>query len=153
MTRASSEGDFLTPILRDIIEQDGGATQRSFAQACKRHESWVSQLKDGKAHLYAFELPRFCSFYQTRFPFEELAHRMGLDITELTRTNASTSSLRRHVAQLMADIGRVAVELEDALEDAALSPAESAALATQLQAVVETARAAKARLPKARGAR
>lgn len=147
------DGDFLTPIVRRIIESRPEVTQRDFARACGRHESWVSQLKAGKAHLSACEVVVFCDHYDSSEPLDAMADRLGLDLTERAKSNPTSASLRRHVAQLMADIGRIAIELEDALEDDALSPAESAALATQLQAVIETARAAKARLPKARGAR
>jgi hypothetical protein len=145
--------DFITPIIRRIIESNAEVAQRDFARACSRHESWVCQLKAGKAHLTAADLVVFCDHYDTHEPFDAMADRLNLEIQEKQRASSSTGSLRRHVAQLMADIGRVAIELEDALDDGTLSPAEIGVLTTQLQSVVESARAAKARLPKARGVR
>jgi len=145
--------DFITPIIRRIIESHPEVAQRDFARACSRHESWVCQLKAGKAHLSASDMIVFCDHYDTHEPFDAMADRLNLEIQEKQRSSASTGSLRRQVAQLMADIGRVAVALEDALDDGELAPSEVSVLTTQLQSVIETARATKARLPKSRGAR
>ena len=139
--------DFLTPTIARIIEGDTEGTQRDFARACKRHESWVSQLKVGKASLLAREVVPFCSYYANTEVYEAIGDRLGLGVVELAKPRSSPGSVRRSLATLLQDVARAALEIEDALEDEAITRPESIIIAGMLQAVIESARATKARLP------
>lgn len=149
----TSAADYLTPILRRIINNHPEAKQRDFARACGRHESWVSQLKAGKAHLYAFELDIFCDHYGTNEPLDAVADRLNLELHERRRAGSTAGTYERHAANAAARGVEPFVTFEDARADGEITDDEADEIETKHQVAIDAHRIAKARVPRKRGAR
>lgn len=149
--KRSGEGpeDFVTPILKRHMSRHSEIRARDLARALECDESRISHIKAGRQRMAMHEVVEFCDVYNTMEPFSAALDRLGYDLVERPRQGATVATLRSHVAGLMRDVGLVAVELEAAMVDGHLDAEEVAALGQQLQAVIEGARAARARLPKA----
>ena len=144
----TTTADYLTPILRRIINNHPEARQRDFARACGRHESWVSQLKAGKAHLYAFELDIFCDHYGTNEPLDAVADRLNLELQERRRLSATPGSYERHSAFAAAKGVETFVFHQDAKADGVITDDEADLLETKHQIAIDAHRIAKSRVPR-----
>lgn len=90
-------------------------------------------------------LPAICDALGTFEPLRVIADELGLELVP-RGTTPSTPSVRRAVCALMRDVGSLGVALDEALEDGAISGDESQEIDALLVAIIEGAKAARARI-------
>lgn len=141
--------DFVTPILVRIMDAHPEVKQRDLARALGCEPSRISHIKAGRQRLTGHELVIFCRVYETYEPLAAMADRLDLDVSDKAAPASCPKTVRRASSCLMRDVGELAVLLDEAEEDGKFDEAEVAEIDATLVAVIENAKGARARLPRA----
>jgi hypothetical protein len=145
--------DFATPIIRRTIDhRASGIRQIDLAHALGCDESRISHIKAGRQLLGPHEIPVFCATYGTYELAAAIAGECDLDVVERSPSRTvQPSTLHALMAMAMRDVGAVAVKLDEILANGQVDPHEEVDVDTidaTVVAIIETARAVRARLPR-----
>lgn len=138
----------ITKLIATLAARDRGAVTRIAASLGVDRTTVAHWLGDGERPYYvpADALAAVCDGLDSVEPLRAIADELDLELVPRTKT-PSVPSLRRAVSALTRDTCSLSIALEEALEgDGRIDEVEALTLDAQLAALIETAKAARARL-------